>query len=158
MHRDGIELNEEVVDFIAHNVRNSVRDLEGILASLLAHSTLVEREIDIQLAEQVISHIVAIQPKQTSIADVLGAVCEHYNLPEKAVVSQNRSKEIAHARHVVFYICKQMTNNSLVEIGLRVGKRTHATVLHSISYIKDQLEYDPVLRQHVNQIQATLEH
>ena len=51
-----------------------------------------------------------------------------------------------------------MTNNSLVEIGLRVGKRTHATVLHSISYIKDQLEYDPVLRQHVNQIQATLEH
>jgi chromosomal replication initiator protein len=158
MRRDGIELNEEVVDFIAQNVRNSVRDLEGILASLLAHSTLIEREIDLQLAEQVVSHIVAIQPRQTSIADVLGAVSEHFNLPEKALISQNRSKEIAHARHVVFYICKHMTNSSLAEIGLRVGKRTHATVLHSIAYVKDQLEYDPVLRQHVNQIQAALEH
>lgn len=158
MRRDGIELNDEVVDFIAQNVRNSVRDLEGILASLLAHSTLIEREIDLQLAEQVVSHIVAIQPKQTSIADVLGAVCEHYNLPEKTVISQNRSREIAHARHVVFYICKQLTNSSLTEIGLRVGKRTHATVLHSISYIGEQLEFDAVLRQQINQIKATLEH
>lgn len=158
MRRDGIVLEDNVVDFIAQNVRNSVRDLEGVLASLLAHSTLTDKEIDLQLAEQVISRIVTIQPRQTLVSDVLGAVAEHYNIPEKALVAQNRSKEIALARHVAIYISKQLTNCSLTEIGLNVGKRTHATVLHSIAYINTQLELDPVLRQQVAQIQSTLTH
>ena len=101
MRRDGITLSDEIVTFIAQNVRDSVRDLEGILASLLAHSTLTDREIDLELTEQVVSHIVAIQPHKTSIGDIIGAVASHYDLPEKALVSQNRSREIAQARHKV---------------------------------------------------------
>ena len=158
MHRDGITLSEEVVDFIAQNVRDSVRDLEGILASLLAHSTLTDAEIDLKLAEKVVSHIVAIQPRVTTVNNVIQAVSEYYNLPEKALVSQNRSREISHARHVALYLCKEMTNSSLTEIGFKMGHRTHATVLHSIALVKDQLEYDPVLRQHVAQLEATIQH
>lgn len=158
MHRDGITLSEEVVDFIAQNVRDSVRDLEGILASLLAHSTLTDAEIDLKLAEKVVSHIVAIQPRVTTVNNVIQAVSEYYNLPEKALVSQNRSREISHARHVALYLCKEMTNSSLTEIGFKMGRRTHATVLHSIALVKDQLEYDPVLRQHVAQLEATIQH
>ena len=82
MRRDGITLSDEIVDFIANNVRNSVRDLEGILASLLAHSTLTDKEIDLALAEKVVSHIVALQPRHTSIGDILGAVADHYNIPD----------------------------------------------------------------------------
>ncbi|MCR5050750.1 MAG: chromosomal replication initiator protein DnaA [Paludibacteraceae bacterium] len=156
MLRDGIQLSDEVVDFIAQNVRDSVRDLEGILASLLAHSTLTDREIDLQLAEQVVSHIVAIQPQETTVRDVMEAVAEHYNIPEKALMAQNRSRDITQARHVAVYLSKQLTKSSLAEIGFQMGRRTHATVLHSISIVRDQLEYDPVMRQHIAQLQATL--
>lgn len=158
MRRDGIVLTEDVVDYIATNVRNSVRDLEGILASLLAHSTLTDREIDIRLAEEVISHIVAIQPKKITVGDVLGAVAEHYSLPEKAILSANRSREIANARHIAIYLTKELTDCSLTEIGFKMGRRTHATVLHSIALVKDRLEFDPVLRQAVSQLESALRH
>ncbi|MBQ9296616.1 MAG: chromosomal replication initiator protein DnaA [Paludibacteraceae bacterium] len=156
MRRDGIVLSDEVVDYIAQNVRDSVRDLEGVLASLLAHSTLTDREIDIQLAEQVVSKIVAIQPRQTSIEDVIGAVSEHFNIPEKAIKAQNRSKDISLARHVAVFLSKQLTGCSLAEIGFYMGRRTHATVLHSIAFVRDQMEFDPVMRQHIAQLQSVL--
>lgn len=156
MRRDGITLSDDVVDYIAQNVRNSVRDLEGILASLLAHSTLTDAEIDIKLAEKVVSHIVAIQPRAISIGDVLGAVAEHYNLTEKVIASQNRSRDVSQARHVAVYLCKELTNSSLTEIGFKMGRRTHATVLHSIALVKEQLEFDPVLRQNISQLEAQL--
>lgn len=157
MRRDGIQLSDEVVDYIAQNVRNSVRDLEGILASLLAHSTLTDCEIDLQLTEQVVSRIVAIQPRSIGVEDVVNAVAEHYNLPPRAILAQNRSREVMQARHVTFYLCKQLTNCSLNEIGFRVGRRTHATVLHSLAHMREALEFDAVLRQHVAQVQATLQ-
>ncbi|MGM9837801.1 MAG: chromosomal replication initiator protein DnaA [Paludibacteraceae bacterium] len=157
MHRDGISLSDDVIDFIANNVRDSVRDLEGILASLLAYSTLTDREIDLQLAEQVVSHIVEIQPHTIDISDVVGAVAEHYNIPEKSILSQNRSKEVVQARHVAVYLTKTLTDHSLNEIGLYMGRRTHATVLHSLTTMREQLEVDPVLRQQVKQIQSELQ-
>lgn len=157
MRRDGIQLSDDVVDYIAENVRESVRDLEGILASLLAHSTLTDREIDLALAEQVVSHIVAVRPRQTTVADVVGAVAEHYNLSEKAITSQNRSKEISQARHIAIYLCKQLTRCSLTEIGFQMGRRTHATVLHSLRYINDQMDLDPVLRQRIAQLKSAIQ-
>ena len=156
MHRDGITLSDEIVDFIARNVTDSVRDLEGVLASLLAHSTLTDREIDLALTEKVVSHIVAVQPHKTTVSEVIRAVAEHFHLPEKALTSQDRSKDIVHARHVALYLSKRLTDNSLKEIGFKMGRRTHATVLHSISLINEQIEFDPVLRQHLSQIQAVL--
>ena len=156
MRRDGIALTDEVVDFIAQNVKDSVRDLEGVLASLLAHSTLTDKEIDLALTEKVVSHIVAIQPHKTTVGDVIGAVANHFNLPERALLAQNRSKDIAQARHVAFYLSKQLTGCSLTEIGFKIGRRTHATVLHSVALVKEQLEFDPVLRQHVAQIESAL--
>ena len=154
MRRDGITLSDNVVNFIANNVRDSVRDLEGILASLLAHSTLTDKEIDLALTEQVVSHIVAIQPKKTTIGDVLSAVSDFYEIPEKAILAQNRSKEIMQARHVAAYLCKELTESSLTEIGFKLGKRTHATILHSVETIKERMEFDPVLRQQIAQMES----
>ena len=158
MRRDGITLSDEIVDYIAMNVRDSVRDLEGILASLLAHSTLTDKEIDLALAEQVVSHIVALQPQTVTVDDVIGAVSRHYNIPERAIMAQNRSKDITLARHVAAYLSKQLTSSSLSEIGYRMGRRTHATILHSIAYVRDTMEFDPVLRQQVAQLQSALQH
>ena len=158
MRRDGITLSDEIVDFIAVNVKDSVRDLEGILASLLAHSTLTDKEIDLALTEQVVSHIVAVQPHRTTVEDVLEEVAKHYNIPQRALISQNRAKEISQARHVAAYLCKKLTESSLTEIGYRMGRRTHATVLHSVAYVNEQIEFDPVLRQHLAQLQSVLRH
>ena len=155
MRRDGISLSDEVVDFIANNVRDSVRDLEGVLASLLAHSTLTDKEIDLQLAEQVVGRIVAIQPRKTTVGEVISAVADYYNVPEKSIAAQSRSREYTQARHVVAYLSKELTESSLTEIGLKI-RRTHATVLHSIAYVKSQMEIDPVMRQQIAQIEAVL--
>ena len=156
MHRDGISLSEDIVDFIAANVKSSVRDLEGILASLLAHSTLTEKEIDLALAEQVVSHIVAIEPRKITIGDIISTVADHYNMPEKALLSANRSRDITQVRHVLAYLCKELTDCSLTEIGFKLGRRTHATMLHSVAIVKNQLEYDPSLRQHIAQLESSL--
>ena len=133
-----------------------MRDLEGVLASLLAHSTLTDREIDMPLAEKVVSHIVAIQPRVITVNDVVKAVASYYSLPEKAITAQNRARDITHARHVAIYLSKQLTGNSLTEIGFKMGRRTHATVLHSVSLINEQLEFDAVLRQHIAQLTSAL--
>lgn len=158
MHRDGITLSDDIVDFIAHSVRDSVRDLEGILASLLAHSTLTDKEIDLALAEKVVSHIVTIQPQTTTIDDILREVSQQYNVTIKALMGQNRSKEITQARHVAAYLSKQLTESSLSEIGVRMGRRTHATILHSIACVKEQIEFDPIMRQRIAQMQSALQH
>ena len=158
MHRDGITLSDEVVNFIANNVRDSVRDLEGILASLLAHSTLTDREIDLALAEQVLSHIVAIQPKKVTIGEILTTVADFYAVQEKAITAQVRSREVSNARHITAYLCKELTDSSLSEIGFKLGKRTHATILHSLEIVKQKLDFDPVLRQQISHLEANLRH
>ncbi len=158
MRRDGIVLSDEIVDFIASNVRDSVRDLEGILASLLAHSTLTDCEIDLALAEKVVSHIVALQPQTITVEDVLGAVSKQFNIPEKTLTAQNRSKDVSMARHIAAYLSKQLTDSSLTEIGFRMGRRTHATVLHSVTYIRNLMEEDAALRQQIARLQADLQH
>ncbi len=156
LHRDGITLGEDIIDFIANNVRDSIRDLEGVLASLMAYSTLTDRDIDMALAEQVVGRIVEIQPESVAIDDIIRAVADHYNVPKEAIYSSARSKEVMQARHVVMLLAKELTANSLAEIGSAIGGRTHATVLHSLKIMKDQLEFDPVLRHRVSQLKAAL--
>ena len=156
LHRDGIVLDENIIDFIANNVRDSIRDLEGVLASLLAYSTLTDRDIDMALAEQVVGRIVEIKPCNVSVGDVLEAVSGFYNIDAKTIVSEARSKEVMQARHAAMYLAKELTDNSLSEIGAAIGGRSHATVLHSIRLMKDQLDIDPVLRHRISQMTAAL--
>jgi len=156
MHRDGVSLAPEIVDFIANNVRDSIRDLEGVMASLLLHATLINQEVTMDLAEQVVSRVVDIKPMSVDMADIVGAVSELFNIPQKSILSEGRSKEVMEARHVVFYLAKELTEHSLTEIGNAVGGRTHATVLHSLKQTHDWMEHDPVLRHRIAQLKSTL--
>lgn len=157
MHRDGVVLSEELIEFIASHVTESVRDLEGVLASLLAHSTLTNSEIDIQLAEQVVSRIVQLTPQHNSMDEITGAVSEHFNIDERFIKGKGRSSQIMLARHISMYLCKELCENlSLAEIGKYFGHRTHATVLHSANTMQQKMEYDASLRQHIHQIKEAL--
>ena len=110
------------------------------------------------LAEQVVSHIVALQPKKVTVGDIISSVADYYDLTEKQILAANRSREVTHARHVAAYLSKELTESSLTEIGFKLGKRTHATVLHSIETIRNQMEFDASLRQQIAQIEAAVMH
>lgn len=155
--RDGLEIPEDVVDYIAHNVRHNVRDLEGVLASLLAYSTLMNAEIDLQLAEEVVGRLVHVDSSGITIDNITAAVCEHFNLPEKTLYANTRKREVAQARQIAMYVAKQMTDKSLVEIGRQMGNRNHATVLHAVRTITEELEHDSFLRRSVKQIENALQ-
>ncbi len=157
MHKEGIVLSDEIIDYIATKVTTSVRDLEGILASLMAYSTLTDAQIDLNLTEQVVSRIVSIQPKAVDIPDILGAVCENFNIPTKMILGTSRSKEVAQARQLAMYLSKQLTDHSLKEIGAGIGHRNHATVIHSLSCVSKQLDENVQLRQRIAQIKAALQ-
>ncbi|MCQ2342566.1 MAG: chromosomal replication initiator protein DnaA [Paludibacteraceae bacterium] len=156
MHRDGMHLSDEIVDYIAVNACENIRDIEGILASLMAYSTLMNSEIDMELTKNVVSRLVAVMPKQVQVADVMGAVCEHTGVTEKAIVSQSRQKDVLQARQMFIYLVKTLTDCSLSEIGSTMGNRSHATILHALSTIKKQMEYDKVLKHELQLLEYEL--
>ena len=156
VNRDGVDLSEEIIDFIAQNVRENVRDLEGVLASLLAYSTLTDEQISLELAEKVVSQIVDVTPQSMTVENIIDAVCEEMHVTEDEILSASRSKEIAQARQVGMYLTKKLLNKPLMEIGNRFGGRTHATVLHAISCVKDQMDIDPVFKRQITRLESRL--
>ncbi len=156
IYRNGIEIGEQIIDYIAENVTENVRDLEGVLASLLAYSTLTNAQIDMQLTEEVVARLVRTQRAELSLDHITNVVCEKLDIQEKMFYSKSRKKEIAQARQIAMYFAKKLTDKSLVEIGLKMGNRNHATVLHAIKTVTDQMDYDTVFRSVVRQIENTL--
>lgn len=156
VHRDGLELSEEIIDYIAANACENVRDIEGILASLMAYSTLMNTEINMDLAKSVVSRLVSVTPREVLLEDVVGMVCEHTNVTEKAITSKSRQKDVLRARQMIVYLAKQLTGHSLNEIGQVIGNRSHATVLHAFTMVKDQMEYDKVLKHDIQLLEGEL--
>lgn len=156
IYRDGLEIPDEIINYIAENVRENVRDLEGVLASLLAYSTLTDEDINMELTEQVVARLVNVASPDMSIDHITAAVCEQFNISEDMLYTSTRKKEVAQARQVAMYLAKKLTDKSLVEIGKLMGDRNHATVIHSINAIKKQLEYDAFLRRSIKQIENVL--
>ena len=153
MHRDGIKLSDEIVDYIATHITDNIRDLEGVLASLMAYSTLTDSPVDMALTEKVVGRLVELQPKTYTTSDIINAVCQHMNVSEQTITARTRQRDAVRARNIVMYLIKKYTNSSLSEIGSYVH-RDHATVAHSLSAMDDWMTYDAVLRQEV----ATIEH
>ena len=156
IYRDGLEIPENVVDFIAENVVDNVRDLEGVLISLLAHSTLTNMPIDIILAERVISRIVSITPKVMSIEFIRDTVCDFFKLSVDAISTKSRKLEVVQARQIAMYLSKNLTKNSLSTIGNYIGQRDHATVLHACKKVMDLMDTDKHFKKNVEEIEERL--
>ena len=156
IYRDGLEIPENVVDFIAENVVDNVRDLEGVLISLLAHSTLTNMPIDISLAERVISRIVSITPKVMSIEFIRDTVCDFFKLSVDAISTKSRKLEVVQARQIAMYLSKNLTKNSLSTIGNYIGQRDHATVLHACKKVMDLMDTDKHFKKNVEEIEERL--
>ena len=153
---DGVVIPDDVFNFIASNVTENVRDVEGIVASLLAYSTAFNRMIDLPLTKQVVSRVVKLEKKQVSVESIQNVVCKYYNLELAAIQTNSRKREIVQARQVTMYLAKKYTDSSFSHIGKIVGKRDHATVLHACKTVKDQIETNKSFRSSVEEIEALL--
>ena len=156
IYRDGLDIPQEVVEYIAEHVVDNVRDLEGVLVSLMAHSTLANAPINIELAEKIISRIISITPKVNTVEKIRDIVCEYFTLSVEAISTKSRKREVVQARQIAMYLSKQHTKNSLASIGEAIGQRDHATVLHACRIVTDLMETDKNFRVSVQEIEQRL--
>ena len=140
--RDGLNIPEDVVRFIAETANGSVRDLQGVINSLLAYSVVYNSNIDMRLAERVIKRAVKVDDEPLTIDDIVDKVCAHFNVTMTAVNSRSRKKDIVMARQVSMYMAQKYTKMPASRIGKLVGNRDHSTVIHSCSKIEDRLKVD----------------
>ncbi|MDR0845701.1 MAG: chromosomal replication initiator protein DnaA [Tannerella sp.] len=158
IEHDGIVVKEDVFDYIAEHVTENIRDLEGILVSLMAHSLINNQEIDIPLARQIISQTVSIKPKkQLSIEKIREVVCDYFQLKQDLIQTVSRKREIVQARQITMYLAKKYTQASLSHIGKIVGGKDHATVLHACKTVQDQMEINKTFRSTIESIEESLE-
>lgn len=156
IHRDGLQFPPEVIDYIAENVNESVRDLEGIVIAIMARSTIFNKEIDLDLAQHIVHGVVHKETKAVTIDDILKVVCKHFDLEAAAIHTKSRKREVVQARQIAMYLAKNHTDFSTSKIGKFIGNKDHATVLHACKTVKGQLEVDKSFQAEVQEIEGML--
>ena len=154
---DGLTISDQVIEFIAENVTENVRDLEGIIVSLMAHSIINNREIDISLARRVMEQNIRFEKKKITVQKIQETVSDFYNVKRDLIQSASRKREIVQARQVTMFFIKKHTELSLSQIGIQVGNRNHATVLHACNTIRDLSEVDKGFRADIEEIERLLQ-
>ncbi len=131
MNQEGLDLPYDVTEFICYNIKNNIRELEGVLISLVAQSSLNQREIDIDLAKQVIKNFVTQMSKEITVEFIQKLVANHFSVPVDKLAGKTRKRSIVIARQLSMYLAKNLTNKSLKAIGENFGGRDHSTVIYS---------------------------
>ncbi|MCF0220241.1 MAG: chromosomal replication initiator protein DnaA [Muribaculaceae bacterium] len=154
--QDGLQIPQDVIEFIASNVTESIRELEGIVVSLLAHSMLMNCELSIELARKVISNAVRNIRHQINFEMIVRHVCDYYGIDSDALFTKTRKREVSDARQMVMFMAKKHAKMSLASIGARFS-RTHATVIHACRNIEERLPLEKKLREDVEKIEQLLQ-
>lgn len=154
---NSLELPQEVLEFIAANVTNNIRELEGCLISLLARASLENREISIELARDVLRVVVNEVHTPITIENIQREVCEFFDIPEDLLRAKTRKQEVVVARQVAMYLAKDLTNASLKTIGLHFGGRDHSTVIHAYQAVEDRTKTDSQFRQNTEHLKRKLQ-
>ena len=151
--RDGLKIPSDVIRFIATTANGSVRDLEGVINSLMAYSVVYNCNIDMRLAERVIKRAVKIDDHPLTIDDILEAVCNHYNVSSTAVAGRSRKREYVQPRQVSMYLAQKYTKMPSSRIGKLIGGRDHSTVIHSCSQVEERMKVDALFHDEVTSIE-----
>jgi len=153
--RDGLKIPAEVILFIAQTANGSVRDLEGVLNSLMAYSIVYNSNVDMRLAERVIKRAVKADNHPLTIDDILDKVCNHYGVSQQHVFSKSRKRDYVQVRQVSMYLAQKYTKMPASRIGQLIGGRDHSTVLHSCSTIEQRLKVDKAFSEELNSIELS---
>ena len=149
---DGIVISDDIFEFVAHNIKSNIRELEGALIRLLAHGTLHKREIDLALAKDVLRDLITDTRVTLTIDQIQHLVCEYFGIAEDLIQAKTRKREVVQARQVAMHFCKKLTQHSLKTIGLHFGGRDHSTVIHANQSVDNQIDTDPKFKDMIEEI------
>ena len=150
---DGLRIPADVIEYIAQTANGSVRDLQGVVNSLMAYSIVYNSPVDMHLAERIIKRAVKADNHPLTIDDILEAVCKHYGVVQQNVFSKSRKREYVQVRQVSMYLAQKYTKMPASRIGQLIGGRDHSTVLHSCSAVEQRLKVDSKFKDDINSIE-----
>lgn len=156
MAKQGVDLPQNVSEFICYHIQSNIRELEGVLISLVAQSSLNRREIDIDLAKEVIRSFVTSIHKEITVEYIQKLVAEHFKVPVEKLQGETRKRSFVIARQLSMYLAKKMTDKSLKAIGDTFGGRDHSTVIYSCKTVQDLMETDPFFKDTVAELERKI--
>ena len=151
--RDGLKISADVIEYVAQTANGSVRDLEGVLNSLMAYSIVYNSPVDLRLAERIIKRAVKVDNHPLTIDDILEMVCQHYGVSQQSVFSKSRKRDFVQVRQVSMYLAQKYTKMPASRIGQLIGGRDHSTVLHSCSTVEQRMKVDKAFAEELNKIE-----
>ena len=156
LYRDGVEMPEEIVEFLANNIKTNIRELEGAIISLIAHSSFNKKDITLDLAKKIVDNYVKNTKREVSIDYIQKIVSEYFQMDVETLQSKTRKRHIVQARQLAMFFAKKFTKASLASIGSQIGKRDHATVLHACKTVDNLATTDKQFNKFVEDINKKL--
>jgi len=156
LFRDGVEMPDEIVEYIAKHIKSNVRELEGVLISMIAQASFNRKEFTLMLTKQIVDKFVKNTKREVSIEYIQKVVSNYFELDVATLQSKTRKRHIVQARQLAMYFAKRMTKASLASIGSQIGKRDHATVLHACKTVDNLTETDKQFRKYVEDLTKKL--
>ena len=155
---DGIMINDEILDYIAKNIKSNVRELEGALNKLLAYANLEKTEITMDIAQRELQNIISPdKPREITPQLIIEVVSDHFQISVDQMISKNRSSDIAKPRQIAMYLCKNMVSEvSLDTVGSLLGGRDHSTIIHGVKKISDEIEKNETMAQTIETIKKKI--
>lgn len=142
LYNNGIVLSDEVINYLASNVRTNIRELEGVLISIVAQSSLNKKAVTIDLVQSIIERFVRNSVKEVSVEYIINIVCEYFSISPEQMALNTRKHQVVQARQIAMYLSKKYSSASLNSIGQQCGKKDHATVYHACKTVSNRLETD----------------
>jgi chromosomal replication initiator protein len=156
MEAEGLNIPEDVVEYLAYSVDTNVRELEGVLISLIAHASLTRAEVDLELAKQTLKNIIHDIESEVGIDYIQKTVSEYYKIDLNDLKAKTRKKEIVIARQIAMYFSKEYTNHSLKSIGYHFGGRDHSTVIHAVQSVNDMIDTNNNFKSSIEDLKKRL--
>ncbi len=154
---DNFHLDDEILNYIASNIKSNIRELEGALNKLLAYSNLTDTVITMEVATKELQNIIAPdKPKEITPQLILDVVSEHFHVTTDQIISKSRSSEIVRPRQIAMYLCKNMTDSSLELIGSLLGGRDHSTIIHGIKKVDEDFNSEESTKNLINTIKKKI--
>ena len=153
----GVAIPTKVMEFLAHKITSSVRELEGALNRIVAHATLVGRQITLETCQEVLHDILRASDRRVTIDEIQKKVAEHYNVRISDMASARRARAVARPRQVAMYLAKTLTARSLPEIGRKFGGRDHTTVMHAVKKVEELRAGDAAFAEDVDLLKRMLQ-
>ena len=156
LYRDGVEMPEEIIEYLAKHINSNVRELEGAIISLIAQSSFNKKEITLSLAKEIVEKFVKNTKREVSIDYIQKVVSDYFQMDVDTLQSKTRKRHIVQARQLAMFFAKKFTKASLASIGSQIGKRDHATVLHACKTVNNLSTTDKQFRKYVEDLTKKL--